>query len=186
MGTRAKKFAQRVEQEGDDEINFGSDEESDDDFKTRMEGVKRMDDDYEYLQSIPEPGIQILSLLPLFAFFSSLCRFTYFLAKKKKRTLYEDDVDEDGKPVKKDRKMEQYLDILYDSMLKRRERQKKFMVNVSKRASHLNPAQSLEIVPESSMRNDDDEEEDDDDEEDGPKNKLILNKNVCCKVFLSF
>lgn len=57
MGSRAKKFAERVEQEGDDEINFGSDEESIDDYKTRMEGVKRMDEDFEYLQSIPEPGM---------------------------------------------------------------------------------------------------------------------------------
>lgn len=74
--------------------------------------------------------------------------------------------------------MEQYLDILYDSMLKRRERQKKFMVSVSKRASHLNPAQPLEIVPQTTTHIDDDEEEEDDDDEDGPKNKLILNKNV--------
>jgi hypothetical protein len=56
------------------------------------------------------------------------------LAKKKKRTLYEDgEMDEDGNPIRKDRKMEQYLDILYDSLLKRRERQKKFMLDATRR-----------------------------------------------------
>lgn len=151
VGSRAKQFSEKLISSAnneDDEIDFGDDSESDnDDWITRREGAQRMDDDFETLQNEKEP------------------------AKKKKRTLYEDDVDEDGNPlVKKDRKTEQYLDILYDSMLQRRERQKKFMLDVSKRASHVNPIQPLDATDITLPTAEDEEDEE------AADNKLVLNK----------
>lgn len=150
VGSRAKQFTEKLlDKVDDDEINFGDDNSSDneDDWKTKREGAKRMDEDFETLQALKaaEP------------------------AKKKKRTLYEEDMDEEGNP-KKDRKTEQYLDILYDSMLQRREKQKKFMLDASKRASHLNPVVPLDVVLPSAER------DEDDDEEENADNKLVLNK----------
>jgi len=147
VGSKAKDYTKFIQSQRELEVDFGETDYSnqmiiDDESGAMVESSKRMDEDYKVLQQQSESE------------------------SENENANDSDDSEGDGLTVKNDRKMEQYLDMLYDSLLERREKQKKFFIATKKKASQINQISHLDAPLD---REDVSSEED---------NTLLLNKNV--------
>jgi len=104
VGSKAKDYTNFIQNQRELDVDFGDDYEPqmDDESGGIIDNSKRMDEDYNILQKESDSENE-----------------------NEENNNAQDDSDIEG-GEKMDRNMEQYLDLLYDSMLERREKQKNF------------------------------------------------------------